>query len=40
MPVVLITHEVEEAAMVRALTRIGQLEPVFEAPCMIRIEEF
>ena len=40
VPVVLITHEVEEAAMVRALTRIGQLEPVFEAPCMIRIEEF
>ena len=40
VPVVLITHEAEEAAMVRALTRIGQLEPVFEAPCMIRIEEF
>ncbi len=40
VPVVLITHEVEESAMVRALTRIGQLEQVFEMPRMIRIEEF
>ena len=38
--VVLITHETEEAAMARALERIGALAPVQHAPVMIRIEQF
>jgi homoserine dehydrogenase len=38
VPVVLITHEVREAAMLRALARIGDLESVRERPRMIRIE--
>ncbi len=38
VPVVMVSHEAEEAAMVRALARIGDLEPVLEAPVMIRIE--
>ena len=39
VPVVLTTHETVEAAMLRALDRIGGLESVIEPPCMIRIEE-
>ncbi len=38
VPVVLTTHETEEAAMCRALARIGELETVVEPPRMIRIE--
>jgi homoserine dehydrogenase len=38
VPVVLTTHETEEAAMRRALERIGRLETVLEPPRMIRIE--
>jgi homoserine dehydrogenase len=38
VPVVLTTHETEEAAMVDALDKIGALEVVVEKPCMIRIE--
>jgi homoserine dehydrogenase len=36
---VLTTHETEEAAMNRALTRIGELATVVEPPRVIRIEE-
>jgi homoserine dehydrogenase len=39
VPVVLTTHETVEAAMLRAIERIGALESVIEPPCMIRIEE-
>ena len=38
VPVVLTTHETEEAAMRRALQRIGRLETVLEPPRMIRVE--
>ncbi|MEQ9640783.1 MAG: homoserine dehydrogenase [Alphaproteobacteria bacterium] len=38
VPVVLITHEVGEAAMLRALARIGDLDSVRDRPRMIRIE--
>jgi homoserine dehydrogenase len=38
VPVVLTTHETEEAAMRRALDRIAKLKTVVEAPHMIRIE--
>src|SRR5712672_2783594 len=38
VPVVLTTHETEEAAMRRALARIGKLKAVAEQPCLIRIE--
>jgi homoserine dehydrogenase len=38
VPVVLTTHETEEAAMRRALDRIGRLDSVLEPPRMIRIE--
>jgi homoserine dehydrogenase len=38
VPVVLTTHETEEAAMRRALARIGTLSTVLEPPRMIRIE--
>ena len=40
VPVVLTTHETEEAAMRRALTRISKLGAVAEEPCVIRIEAF
>ncbi len=40
VPVVLTTHETEEAAMQRALTRIARLKAVAEPPCLIRIETF
>jgi homoserine dehydrogenase len=39
VPVVLITHESEEAAMAQAMTQIGNLEAVVELPKIIRIEE-
>jgi len=38
VPVVLTTHETEEAAMRRALDRIARLETVREPPRMIRVE--
>lgn len=38
VPVVLMTHATEEAAMTRALARIGRLEAVVQPPRMIRIE--
>jgi homoserine dehydrogenase len=38
VPVVLTTHETEEAGMQRALARIGKLAAVTEPPHMIRIE--
>ena len=40
VPVVLTTHETEEAAMQRALARIAKLGAVAEEPCVIRIETF
>ena len=40
VPVVLTTHETEEAAMQRALARIARLGAVAEEPCVIRIESF
>ena len=40
VPVVLTTHETEEAAMQRALARIAKLGAVAEEPCVIRIEAF
>jgi homoserine dehydrogenase len=40
VPVVLTTHETEEAAMRRALARIAKLRAVAEQPCLIRIEAF
>ncbi|MFQ5785847.1 MAG: homoserine dehydrogenase [Alphaproteobacteria bacterium] len=39
VPVVLTTHETEEAAMLRALAAIDDLDTVLEPPRMIRIEE-
>jgi homoserine dehydrogenase len=38
VPVVLTTHETEEASMRRALDRIASLNTVVEPPHMIRIE--
>ena len=38
VPVVLTTHETEEAAMLRAVSRIARLETVLEPPRLIRIE--
>ena len=40
VPVVLTTHETEEAAMRRALARIARLKAVAVEPCVIRIEAF
>jgi homoserine dehydrogenase len=39
VPVVLVTHECEEAAMDAALARIAALPTVVEPPARIRIEE-
>ena len=39
VPVVLTTHETGEAALKRALVRIGSLGTVLEEPCLIRIED-
>ncbi len=38
VPVVLVTHETDEASMRAALDEIAELESVMEAPAMIRIE--
>ena len=38
VPVVITTHETEEAAMLRAVRKIGALDSVLEPPCLIRIE--
>ena len=38
VPVVLVTHETEEAAMIRTVERLAALDPVVEPPRMIRIE--
>lgn len=38
VPVVITTHETQEAAMMRALERIAALESIVRLPCMIRIE--
>ncbi len=38
VPVVLETHETEEAAMLRAIARISALSTVLEPPCLIRVE--
>jgi homoserine dehydrogenase len=38
VPVVLVTHETGEAAMIAALARIAALEAVLEEPALIRIE--
>jgi homoserine dehydrogenase len=40
VPVVLTTHETEEARMRRAVGRIAKLAAVAEEPCLIRIETF
>lgn len=40
VPVVLTTHETEEAAMARAIEAIAALDSVVEPPRMIRIEQF
>ncbi len=40
VPVVLETHECEEAAMARALKKIGRLESMLRPPRMLRIEAF
>jgi homoserine dehydrogenase len=40
VPVVLTTHETEEARMRRAAARIARLPAVAEEPCLIRIEQF
>lgn len=40
VPVVLTTHEAEEAAMARALRRIAALPSMVQPPRMIRIEQF
>jgi len=40
VPVVMTTHETEEASLTRALARIGALKTVREPPRMIRIEQF
>ncbi|MCC6472080.1 MAG: homoserine dehydrogenase, partial [Alphaproteobacteria bacterium] len=39
VPVVLTTHDTEEAAMFRALARIEKLDAVIEPPRVIRIEQ-
>ena len=38
VPVVITTHETDEAAMLRAVRKIGALDTVLEPPCLIRIE--
>ena len=40
VPVVLTTHETEEASMRRALAHIAKLKAVAQEPCVIRIEAF
>ena len=38
VPVVLVTHDTQEAAMRAALARIAALDAVLEPPALIRIE--
>jgi len=38
VPIVLVTHETNEAAIGRAIARIAILESVLEEPALIRIE--
>ena len=38
VPVVITTHETEDAAMTRALARIAAIEAIIEPPTRIRIE--
>ena len=38
VPVVLITHDTEEAAMAAVLRELAELDPITETPRMIRIE--
>jgi homoserine dehydrogenase len=38
VPLVLVTHDTEEAAMLRAVARIGEHDAVVEPPRLIRIE--
>jgi homoserine dehydrogenase len=38
VPVVMVTHETQEAAMLRALERIGRLSSMRDRPKMIRME--
>jgi homoserine dehydrogenase len=40
VPVVMVTHETDEAAMLRALDTIAGQDAVLEPPRMIRIEQF
>jgi len=40
VPVVMTIHDTEEAAMMRAMARIGKIESVVEPPRVIRIETF
>jgi homoserine dehydrogenase len=39
VPVVLTTHETEEAGMMKSIRRIAGLEAVVEPPCVIRVEQ-
>lgn len=39
VPVVIVTHETNEAAMIAAVARIASLDAVLEAPTLIRIEQ-
>jgi homoserine dehydrogenase len=38
VPVVLTTHDVDEASLKRAVKRFAAFDTVVEPPCMIRIE--
>ncbi|HQU01140.1 MAG TPA: ACT domain-containing protein, partial [Acetobacteraceae bacterium] len=38
VPIVLVTHQTEEASLARAVARITALEAVLEPPALIRIE--
>ena len=38
VPIVMVTHDTNEAAMRTALSQIAELDTVLEAPAMIRIE--
>jgi homoserine dehydrogenase len=40
VPVVLTTHDTDEAAMLRSLATIATFDSVLEPPRMIRIEQF
>lgn len=39
VPVVMVTHDTQEARMTRVLAQLAAMEPVMEAPVMIRIEK-